>query len=92
MEAMTATDNQPKEIIMSNVNFRKTAKGYSADYQRNDGFGFERRHYRNEDANRVAQGFGWKDADVEVPGEGWTVAEMLIVGGQLTPYRVTSTI
>ena len=29
-----------KEKIMSNVNFRKTANGYAAEYQRNDGCGY----------------------------------------------------
>ena len=73
---------------MSNVNFRKTQNGYSADYQRNDGFGFERRYFRASDMQSLAKHHGWNSADDEVPGEGWTVAEMLIVGGAVRPYRV----
>ena len=75
---------------MSNVNFRKTPKGYTADYQRADGFGFERRHFRASDINDLAKHYGWQTADDEVPGEEWTVAEMLIVGGAIRPYRVTT--
>lgn len=75
---------------MSNVNFRKTAKGYSADYQRNDGFGFERRYYSADALNKAAAHYKWASADEVVPGEGWTVAEMLIVGRVVMPYRVTS--
>lgn len=77
---------------MTNVNFRKTAKGYTADYQRNDGFGFEPRHYKATDVEKIATGFGWQSADQQVHGEEWTVAEMLIVGGQVRPYRITSTL
>lgn len=77
---------------MSNVNFRKTEQGYSADFQRKDGFGFERRYYRADELNEIAQRYGWQSADEEVPGEGWTVAEMLIVGGgACAPYRVCVT-
>lgn len=77
---------------MSSINFRKTAKGYSADYQRNDGFGLERRYYRASEMADLAAHHGWDSADAIVPGEGWTVAEMLIVGGAIRPYRVAATI
>ena len=69
-------------------NFRKTAKGYSADYQRNDGLGLERRYYGAPEVNHAAAQYKWASADDIVPGEGWTVAEMLIVGGVVAPYRV----
>lgn len=75
---------------MSNVNFRKTPKGYSADYQRADGFGLERRYYSQSDMDSLARHHGWESADQEVPGEGWTVAEMLIVGGAIRPFRVST--
>lgn len=77
---------------MSNINFRKTAKGYSADYQRDDGFGFERRYYRASDLHAAARHFGWESADDEVPGENRTVAEMLINGREVQPYRVSGVI
>lgn len=75
---------------MSNVNFRRTNKGYSAEYQRSNGFGFETRYYRREDVESyIAQAkLGWDSPDQDVPGEGWTVAEMLIVGDAIRPYRV----
>lgn len=73
---------------MSNVNFRKTAKGYTADYQRRDGFGLERRYYRRADVIERAEHYGWDSPDQDVPGEGWTIAESLIVGGAVRPYRI----
>lgn len=76
---------------MSNINFRVTRKGYSADYQRRDGFGFERRYYRRTDVQAWAESYGWDSCDQIVPHEEWTVAEMLIQGGVPTPYRVTQT-
>ena len=76
---------------MSNINFRKTAKGYSADYQRNDGFGWERRYYRAADVESMARHYGWESAGQEVHGEGWTVAEMLVThNSSLRPYRVSA--
>lgn len=75
---------------MSNVNFRKTRKGYSAQYQRQDGFGFETRYFKGEEITELAQKHGWKSPDEQVPGENWTVAEMLIVGQALRPYRIAT--
>lgn len=76
---------------MSNINFRITFKGYSADWQRRDGSGFERHFYRWSDINSLAKHYGWQSCDEEVPGEGWTVAEMLIqMNDQVRPYRVVT--
>ena len=76
---------------MSQINFRITPKGFSADFQRADGFGFERRHYRRADINALAQHYGWASCDDEVPGEGWTVAEMLIqMSDDPQPYRTVT--
>jgi hypothetical protein len=74
---------------MSNINFRKTAKGYSADYQRKDGFGWERLLYRASDLHNLAKHYGWQSAD-DVTADGISFAEMLIVQGGVTPYRVVS--
>lgn len=68
---------------MSNINFRKTNKSYSADYQRKDGFGLERRFFRAADVNDLARHYGWEFADE-------TLAEALIVQQVVTPYRVVS--
>ena len=74
---------------MSDINFRKTGKSYSVDYQRNNGCGFERRFYRIEDVNNCAKDHGWSSADDQVHGEEWTVAEMFITCQVVQPYRVT---
>lgn len=74
---------------MSNINFRTTPKGYSADFQRTDGL--ERRYYRRADINALAQHYRWASCDDEVPGEGWTVAEMLIqMSDDPQPYRTVT--
>jgi len=76
---------------MSNINFRRTLKGYSADWQRRNGFGFERHFYRWSDIDSLARHHGWASPDDEVPGEGWTVAEMLIqMSDDARPYRVVT--
>jgi len=76
---------------MSNINFRTTPKGFSADWQRADGFGFERHYYRRSDIKDLAQHYGWASCDDDVPGEGWTVAEMLIqMSDYPQPYRTVT--
>ncbi len=75
---------------MSNINFRKTAKGYSADFQRRDGFGWERWLYRASDLDSLAKHYGWQSADEMVSSDGVSFAEMLIVQGAANPYRVVS--
>ena len=74
------------------INFRKTAKGYSADYQRKDGFGFglERRFFRASDMNDLARHYGWGSADEVLPGDEMSFAEMIIEQQGATPYRVVS--
>jgi hypothetical protein len=74
---------------MTNINFRKTPKGYSADFQRNDGLGMERRFFRASDMNNLAQHYGWTSAD-DVTVDGITFAEMLITQDGVTPYRVAT--
>lgn len=73
---------------MNTINFRKHSKTYSADYQRLDGFGLERRFYRISDVDKEARGLGWDSPDEVVPLEDCTVAEMLIRGRVVTPFRV----
>jgi hypothetical protein len=73
---------------MTNINFRKTPKGYSADFQRNDGFGFERRFFKASDLHNLAMHYGWQSADDKVHTDECTVAEMLIVQDGAKPYRV----
>lgn len=73
---------------MSSINFRPTGRSYSAEYQRADGFGYETRYYRRADAARLATRYGWTSPDDVVPAEGWTIAEAMIVGGIVRPYRV----
>ena len=74
---------------MTNINFRKTAKGYSADDQSNNGLGRERRLYRASDLNNLAQHYGWESAEDEANDE-ISFAEMMILHGVARPYRVVS--
>lgn len=70
------------------MTFRKTRKGYSYDYQCLDGINFERRYYRKKDVEECAKHFRWSSLDEQVHGEDITVAELLIEGNQVLPYRV----
>ena len=75
---------------MTNINFRNTAKGYSADYQSNNGLGQERRFFRASDMNDLARHYGWGSADEVLPGDEMSFAEMIIEQQGATPYRVVS--
>jgi hypothetical protein len=75
---------------MTNINFRNTAKGYSADYQSNNGLGRERRFFRASDMNDLARHYGWGSADEVLPGDEMSFAEMIIEQQGATPYRVVS--
>lgn len=72
---------------MSNINFRKTAKGYAANFQRADGLGLETRYYRREEVRDAING---NDPDAwYIEGE-ITNAEVAIIERHALPYRVVA--
>lgn len=79
---------------MSNISFRKTRGGnYSAEYQRNDGFGYETRYYHPAElaatAGRHEADLNWLDED-SGHGDDMTMAELIILTASPRPFRVTS--
>ena len=75
---------------MRDINFRKYAEGYSADFQNRNGDGSKRHYYKKSEVNDTALRLGWDSADAEVPGEQRTVAEMLIANQAVGPtYKHT---
>jgi hypothetical protein len=75
--------------MTSSINFRKTRKGYSADYQRADGLGYEQRYYSRVVLQELCRYYGWSTPE-DSSTDDLSIAEELIIGGMVKPYRVVS--